>query len=62
MNPTMAEDIDVLEQYLTPSSSATAIANKPYSVVSSTPGKPMIYLTVPRWHRGLHSSIDPRKA
>ncbi|KAF2690747.1 hypothetical protein K458DRAFT_438552 [Lentithecium fluviatile CBS 122367] len=59
MNPTMAEDIAVLEQYLTSQAPEGRAATKPYSTISNAPGNPIIYLAVPRRRKGLKSAIDP---
>jgi hypothetical protein len=58
VNPTMAQDVDILEQYLsgrTPASSAS----KPYSTLSTQTDNPIIYLKVPRYRQGLHIAVDP---
>ncbi|KAH7346847.1 hypothetical protein BKA65DRAFT_585911 [Rhexocercosporidium sp. MPI-PUGE-AT-0058] len=60
MNPTMAGDIDVLEKYLTAKPTSTeSSARLPYSVISDTPGKPIIYLSYPRRRKGLQFPVDP---
>lgn len=61
MNPTMAEDIEVLEKYLTSNPSVTASTSRPYNVISNTPGKPIIYLTIPRRRKGFHMPTEPGK-
>jgi hypothetical protein len=55
----MAEDIAVLEQYLTSRTAEGNAAAKPYSTISSARGNPIVYLTVPRRRKGLISAIDP---
>ncbi|KAK5127651.1 hypothetical protein LTR85_006992 [Meristemomyces frigidus] len=58
----MAEDIEVLEQYLPAQNMARGCATKPYSLISNAPGKSVIYLTVPRRRKGLRSTTDPGSA
>jgi hypothetical protein len=55
----MAEDIQVLEHYLTSTGTVGATTGKPYSVVPSAPGKPVVYLTVPRRREGLRGEAKP---
>lgn len=59
LDPAMAEDVEALERYLTVhgsyASDASSLA-KPYRLVSSTPGKPIVYLTVPRRRKGLQGA------
>lgn len=59
LNPPMAEDIEILEHYLTSNGPPGASTGKPYSLISSTPGNPIIYLTVPRRRKGLSTAVDP---
>ncbi|RMY85626.1 hypothetical protein D0864_07262 [Hortaea werneckii] len=59
MNPTMAEDIEVVEHYLPPEANKDGATTKPYSLVPSAEGKPIIYLTVPRRRRGLRTDANP---
>jgi len=59
MNPPMAEDIAVLEQYLTSQTPKGRAAAKPYSTISNAPGNPIVYLAVPRRREGLKSAVDP---
>jgi hypothetical protein len=59
MNPPMAEDIAVLEQYLTSQTPQGRAAAKPYSTISNAPGNPIVYLTIPRRREGLKSAVDP---
>lgn len=54
----MAEDIEVLEHYLASDVSGGAASGRPYSLVSSKPGNPIVYLTVPRQRKGHVSTID----
>jgi hypothetical protein len=59
MNPHMAEDITVLERYLSYKPAEVEFGPKPYSTVSTTSGIPIVYLTVPRKRKGLKASADP---
>ncbi|KAF2163958.1 hypothetical protein M409DRAFT_57062 [Zasmidium cellare ATCC 36951] len=59
LNPPMAEDIEILEHYLTSNGPGGASTGKPYSLISSAPGNPIIYLTVPRRRQGLSTAVDP---
>ncbi|KAH7394984.1 fungal-specific transcription factor domain-containing protein [Phaeosphaeria sp. MPI-PUGE-AT-0046c] len=62
MNPPMAEDIAILEQYLIHKSEQEQMSSKPYSTISAAPDNPIIYLTVPRKRKGLNSSTDPGRS
>ncbi|EGP85465.1 uncharacterized protein MYCGRDRAFT_61319 [Zymoseptoria tritici IPO323] len=55
----MAEDIQILEHYLTSTGAVGATTGKPYSVIPSAPGKPIVYLRVPRRREGLGSEMRP---
>jgi hypothetical protein len=55
----MAEDITILEQYLTHRPTEAQLRAKPYSTVPTTSGGPVVYLTVPRKRKGLETSADP---
>lgn len=56
----MAEDIEVLEKYLTAKpAGVSSSARLPYSVISDVPGKPIIYLTYSRRRKGLQLPVDP---
>ncbi|GAB1741313.1 hypothetical protein NU219Hw_g6551t1 [Hortaea werneckii] len=59
INPTMAEDIEVVEHYLPPEANKDGATTKPYSLVPSAEGRPIIYLTVPRRRRGLRTDTNP---
>lgn len=59
MNPPMAEDISILEHYLSHKPEHTTPSSKPYSTLSTTPDNPIVYLTVPKSRKGLRSSTDP---
>jgi hypothetical protein len=56
VNQTLAEDVEVLENYLTSTTAAPAVANKPYSKVSHQSGDSVFYLTLPKRRPKLHTS------
>ncbi|KAF1927942.1 uncharacterized protein M421DRAFT_5608 [Didymella exigua CBS 183.55] len=59
----MAEDITVLQQYLTPTTSERQIPPKLYNTISTGPGgRPVVYLTLPKKRRGLRNAVDPGRA
>lgn len=63
MNPHMAEDITVLQQYLAPTASEPRIPRKLYKTISTGPGgSPVVYLTLPKKRRGFRNAIDPGRA
>ncbi|KAF2631240.1 hypothetical protein BU25DRAFT_428951 [Macroventuria anomochaeta] len=63
MNPHMAEDITVLQQYLTSNTTARRAPSKLYSTISTGPGGgPVVYLTVPKRRRGLRNAMDSGRA
>ncbi|QDS73755.1 hypothetical protein FKW77_005060 [Venturia effusa] len=62
MNPTMAEDVQVLENYLTSKSLQTSSTSRPYTVVSRGADDPIVYITVPRRRQGLRTATDPGRA
>lgn len=59
MDPHMAEDITVLEQYLSQKPMESPAMAKPYRTVSTASTNPIVYLTVPRVRKGLKTSADP---
>ena len=60
MNPHMAEDIAILEQYLTSNTTRSDSTSKPYRTISTASGSsPVIYLTVPKRRKGLMAAVDP---
>ncbi|KAH8728731.1 fungal-specific transcription factor domain-containing protein [Phaeosphaeriaceae sp. PMI808] len=59
MSPHMAEDITILEQYLTSQPTDEKLLIKPYRTVATSSGTPIVYLTVPRKRKGLRSFVDP---
>jgi hypothetical protein len=58
MNPHLAEDITILEQYLS-HKPMSQTAFKPYRIIPTFSGNPMVYFTVPRKRKGLNLSTDP---
>ena len=59
LNPTMAEDMEIFETYLTSKTSSQPAASKPYKTMSNVPGNQIFYLTVPRRREGLRCAVDP---
>jgi hypothetical protein len=60
MNPHMAEDITVLQQYLTSTANERRTPSKLYSTISTGPGcSPVVYLTLPKRRHGLKNAVDP---
>ncbi|KAI8942693.1 hypothetical protein NX059_000742 [Plenodomus lindquistii] len=57
----MAEDITVLEQYMSPHSTDRRAGNQSYNHISSATGHPIVYLNVPRQRKGFNSVIVPGK-
>ncbi|KAH6614168.1 fungal-specific transcription factor domain-containing protein [Boeremia exigua] len=59
----MAEDITVLQQYLTSTTTEPRVPSRVYNTISTAPGGSLVvYLTVPTRRRGMRSAIDPGKA
>lgn len=52
MNPTMGEDVDVVERHLM--SQSVLGSRRLYTLISNSTGDPIVYRTVPRQRRGLH--------
>ncbi|KAF2147071.1 uncharacterized protein K452DRAFT_217511 [Aplosporella prunicola CBS 121167] len=60
VGPMVAEDVNILQQYLTTEQEPDSETSKrPYNVVSSTPRDPAIYLAIPRHRAGLKLAKDP---
>ncbi|KAF2772375.1 hypothetical protein EJ03DRAFT_341732 [Teratosphaeria nubilosa] len=51
----MAEDIQVLEHYLTSEERCNAPVTTPYNLISNTAGKSIVYLNVPKRRKGLRT-------
>lgn len=63
MNPHMAEDITVLQRYLTSNTTQRRTPSKLYSTISTGPGgSPVVYLTLPKRRKGLRNAVDPGRA
>lgn len=62
MNPPMAEDVDILERYLTSHAAVGANDYTPYVQVSNTGGESIVYHRVPRHRKGLSIAVDAGKA
>lgn len=58
LNPPMAEDVEILEHYLTAHGPGSSTSGKPYSLISKAPEKPIVYLTVPRRRKGLSTETN----
>lgn len=61
MNPTMAEDVDITERYLTSNTGPRSDEARPYIHVSHAGGESIVYHRVPRLRKGLSSAIDAGK-
>lgn len=59
VNPTMAEDLDVLERHLAPRNVAEVAEAQPYVRISNTLDESIVYRTVPRIRKGLQSTSSP---
>lgn len=59
VDPTMADDIDVLERYLASRNVADGPGAQRYVRISNSPGESIVYRTVPRLRKGLQSTTDP---
>jgi len=60
LNPTMAEDVDVLEHYLTSHSTAEQTPKQPYiRVANGTSDDSLVYLSMPRKRQGLQATVNP---
>lgn len=59
MNPTMAEDVDILERYLTSNTLPGSEEAWPYIHVSHTGTESIVYHRVPRHRKGLRTAMDP---
>ena len=59
MNPTMAEDVDVTERYLTAVSGSEG--TRPYIHVSHAGDESIVYHRIPRRRKGLSLAVDAGK-
>jgi hypothetical protein len=55
----MAQDVEVLERYLMAQGQTPISSSRPYRTIWNSLGKPIIYLTVPRYRKGVRSEFDP---
>ncbi|WPG98196.1 fungal-specific transcription factor domain-containing protein [Acrodontium crateriforme] len=59
VDPTMADDLDVLERFLVAQNPAESAAAQRFVRVSNTSGESMVYRNVPRLRQGLQSTTSP---
>ncbi|KAK5683437.1 hypothetical protein LTS10_004969 [Elasticomyces elasticus] len=59
MNPTMAEDVDVLERHLVSHGGVGVLETRPYIRISNSLGESIVYRTVPRQRKGLQNRPNP---
>lgn len=62
LNPTLAEDVGVLEHYLTSHSGTDKQTKQPYVRVSSGSADDVVYLSMPRRRQGLQITSNPGSA
>jgi hypothetical protein len=63
VGPTAAEDVQAIEQYVSSKSSEDiGRSSRPYNIISNDTSKPVLYLSVPRYRKGLKGNISPGKA
>lgn len=62
MNPTMAEDIEAVETYLTSQHAEANDKARPYSLIPNGNAGPVVYLSVLRRRHGLALAREPGKA
>jgi hypothetical protein len=58
-NPTMAEDLNILEAYITSRPGATTLAKRPYNRISKSANDSVMYLPVPKRRQKLSVRKDP---
>jgi len=62
VGPTAAEDVQAIEQYVSSKSSENiGRSSRPYNIISNDTSKPVLYLSVPRYRKGLKGNISPGK-
>jgi hypothetical protein len=59
INPSMAEDVDILEQHLATQDASNAPERRPYVRLSSVNGESIVYRTVARRREGLQQTSTP---
>jgi hypothetical protein len=63
VGPTAAEDVQAIEQYVSSKSSEDiGRSSRPYNIISNDTSKPVLYLSVPRYRKGLKGNISPGKS
>ena len=58
-NPTMAEDLNILEAYITSQPEVTVLGKRPYSQISKSANDSVMYLPVPKRRPKLSARKDP---
>lgn len=58
VGPVAAEDIHIIEEYMTSKRSPEEVRDGSYNVISNDPAKPILYLSVPARRKGLSKSGD----
>lgn len=59
VDPTMADDLDVLERHLASQTAVDGPGAQRYVRISNSPGESIVYRTVPRLRKGLQSTTNP---
>jgi hypothetical protein len=59
VDPTMADDLDVLERHLASQTIVDGLGAQHYVRISTSPGESIVYRTVPRLRKGLQSTKTP---
>ena len=59
VNPSMAEDVDILEQHLASQNASNVPERRPYIRLSSANGESIVYRTVARRREGLQQTSTP---
>lgn len=63
VGPTAAEDVQAIEQYVSSKSSEDiGRSSRLYNIISNDTNKPVLYLSVPRYRKGLKGDISPGKS
>jgi hypothetical protein len=58
VGPAAAEDIHIIEEYMTSKRSPEEVRDGSYNVISNDPAKPILYLSVPARRKGLGKLSD----
>lgn len=56
VGPAAAEDIHIIEEYMTSKRPLEEVGDGTYNVISNDPAKPILYLSVPARRKGLRQS------